>query len=139
MILVIDATVAVKWYVTEDYTDDAATLLENVHELHAPELILPEFGNILWKKECRGEISGPEVRKIIDAFQQVDITLHSHTSLIKAALVGASMSRQTVYDWTYLALAVSLSSKFVTADERFFNALQNTSMAKYLTWIGSMT
>ena len=38
---VVDASVAVKWYVPEDNSDDAERLLDPANELHAPELIAP--------------------------------------------------------------------------------------------------
>ena len=54
MIVVVDASIAIKWYVDEVHTSDAEQLIDGRFELHAPELILSEFGNILWKK-CRND------------------------------------------------------------------------------------
>ncbi|ODV37658.1 hypothetical protein BFG60_2903 [Microcystis aeruginosa NIES-98] len=42
-----------------------------------------------------------------------------------------------VYDCVYLALAVQKSCQMVTADERFFNALQGDSLGSYLFWLGT--
>ena len=42
MIIVADASVAVKWYVSEIYTAEAEKLLDASYEIHASELILPE-------------------------------------------------------------------------------------------------
>jgi predicted nucleic acid-binding protein len=47
MILVVDASVAVKWYLSEDHTDAAEKLLDGGFDLHAPELIFTELGNVL--------------------------------------------------------------------------------------------
>ena len=40
--LVVDASVAVKWYVPEIHSEAAAKLLSGPYELIAPDLILPE-------------------------------------------------------------------------------------------------
>lgn len=135
MILVVDASVAVKWYVEEEFSEDAARLLSDGHELHVPELIYPEFGNILWKKVRRGEAKSMECRNIVDRFRRLAVDVHSHQELLKAAYIGAELTGQTVYDWTYLALAVSLKCKFITADQRFFKSLKGSSMARHLLWI----
>lgn len=92
--------------------------------------MLPEFGNIIWKKARRNELTEAEAGRVIRAFGNLNIIFHSHKSLLKAAYLGASLPGQTVYDWTYLALAVSLSRRFVTADERFYKALENTKLKK---------
>lgn len=65
---VVDASVAVKWYVPEENSDAAEMLLGGSHELHAPDLILPEFGNIIWKKIGRREITPTNGRQIVEAF-----------------------------------------------------------------------
>ena len=138
MIIVADASVAVKWYVNEIYTAEAEKLLDGSYEIHAPELIVPEFGSIIWKKDRRGDLIKTEATKIITAFGRQDITFHSHRLLPKSAFAGAQLSGQTVYDWSYLALAVSLFCEFVTADERFYKALEKTELKKHLIWIGDV-
>lgn len=138
MIIVADASVAVKWYVGEIFTSEAEKLLTGAYEIHAPELILPEFGSIIWKKARRNDLTEREATRIIDAFTGQSIVFHSSRTTLKAAFAGAQASGQTVYDWTYLALAVSLSCGFVTADERFYKALENTRLKKHLVWIGDI-
>lgn len=138
MRIVLDASVAVKWYVNENYTVNAEKLLDGSYELHAPELIFPEAGNIIWKKVMRGELTSDEGSQIVSAFSSQSIEAHPHKPILNAALIGAIMSGQTVYDWTYLALAVSLSCQFVTADERFLNAISNTKLSGNLIWIGDL-
>ena len=48
--LVVDAGVAIKWYVPEIHEREAKRFLDPAHTLHVPDLFFPEFGNILWKK-----------------------------------------------------------------------------------------
>jgi len=133
---VVDASVSIKWYVPEIYELEASRLLKGRHRLHAPELILPEFSNIIWKKVRRGELTKAEGEKIAIAFSRRRWTIHSHKRTINSAYTGAEATGQTVYDWTYLALAISLSCEFATADEKFYKALENTAFKPNLKWIG---
>ena len=71
MNLVVDASVLIKFYVPEILSDRAERLLARVEEkeidLLAPDLIYPEAGNILWKKQHPKELTRPEVEEIADA------------------------------------------------------------------------
>ncbi len=83
MIIVVDASVAIKWYVNEIYTTNADRLLNGTFELNAPELIIPEFGNIVWKKLRRNELSTVEAAAIIGMFEKQSILYHSHRTILK--------------------------------------------------------
>lgn len=52
--VVIDSSVAIKWFVVEPYSADARRLLYGYQlgelEFLAPDLINAEIGNIVWKK-----------------------------------------------------------------------------------------
>lgn len=135
---VVDASVAIKWYVPEIYEQEATRVQQSGDELPAPELILPEFGNIAWKKVARREITEKEGQKIVTEFSKTKLVLHPHAAIIKSAFTGAMMTNQTVYDWTYLALALSLGCEYVTADERFYKVLEKTKLKKHLLWIGDV-
>lgn len=133
---VVDASVSVKWYVPEIYEQEATRFLKGSHRLHVPELIYPEFSNIIWKKVRRGETTQAEGDRIINAFSRKRWLVYSHKRTVKSAYTGAESTGQTVYDWTYLALAISLGCEFVTADEKFYKALENTPLKANLLWIG---
>ena len=47
---VIDASVAVKWYLAEVHQPEAIIVLDSDEILMAPDLLLSEVGNIIWKK-----------------------------------------------------------------------------------------
>lgn len=133
---VVDASVAVKWYVPEVYEQEASRIQASGKLLHAPELILPEFSNIIWKKVRLNNITEKEGQQIITAFSKTILQLYPHKQIIKSAFTGAVITGQTVYDWTYLSLALALSCEFVTADERFYKTLEMTKLKKHLLWIG---
>jgi predicted nucleic acid-binding protein len=140
MNIVIDANVVVKWYVSEDeFTSEAEYMADERFFLHAPELIIPEIGNILWKKFIRKELTHSEVLKILsESAIEEDLTLHSHDHLFSSAVCGAMETQKTVYDWMYVSLAEALQIPFVTADKKLFNSLSSTPHGERLVWIGDV-
>lgn len=53
MSYVVDASVAIKWFVTEDLHEHALTLFDQPETLIAPDLICLEIANVAWKKAKR--------------------------------------------------------------------------------------
>lgn len=139
MIQVVDASTAIKWYSPEQHNAEAKLLLDGTRELYAPELILVEFGSIIWKKFRRGELTESEARQITGEFLKVKIKIQRHQPLLSAALYGAMQSNQTVYDWSYLALAVALDCEMVTADEKFYRALETIKLKRHLLFVADIT
>lgn len=140
MRIVIDASVLVKWYVAEpDLAEEAQFLTDERFDLHAPELIIPEIGNILWKKYRHGQLTKTQVLTIVGrSCMEEELTLHSHETLFESSVQLAMETGQTVYDWMYLALALALDVPFVTADQRFSNALKPTQYGGHITWLGDV-
>lgn len=131
MIVVIDASVLIKWYVKEDHAVEAEHLIDRRYELHAPELLLPEFGNILWKKCRNDELDENVAISALASIRSRGIVLHSNAALLEPAFIGARETGQSVYDWTYLSLAISLDCKFVTADRKFYIGLRKTRFKRH--------
>jgi predicted nucleic acid-binding protein len=115
---VIDASVAVKWVVEEDGTPYALQLRQRA-KLIAPELLVAECANILWKKVQRDELSKEEALLAARLLQGAEIELLPTRSLLEAAARIAIELDHPAYDCLYLALAVENDCRFVTADERF--------------------
>jgi predicted nucleic acid-binding protein len=58
--LVVDASVACKWFVADIDTGAAEALVTGGHMLLAPDLIVPELCNVAWLKLRRGEITAEQ-------------------------------------------------------------------------------
>ena len=119
MNLTVDASIAVKWFVAEPLCEEARLLLTPRIRLHAPELLLAEFANTIWKKVRRGEI--PDPRPYFDELVSLHeiITLHPSGPLIGRAAEIAVEIDHPVYDCLYLACVEATESAVVTADRRF--------------------
>ncbi|MGZ8429750.1 MAG: type II toxin-antitoxin system VapC family toxin [Candidatus Deferrimicrobiaceae bacterium] len=136
---VVDASVAVKWFVPEIHSVHALRLLRKGYDMQAPELIQAEFGNILWKKCRAGELDGTTAGEILDDFKRSPLVVQPHWALMKLAWEIALKHRQTYYDSLYLALAMAEKARMVTADRKFFDALVGTSAKRHLLWIEDVT
>lgn len=70
-LLVVDSSVAVKWFVVEPYSDQAISILEDYSKgtttFLAPDLIYPEFGNIIWKKQEFQGLDANDGQEIVQA------------------------------------------------------------------------
>src|SRR5438034_8812667 len=132
---VVDASVAIKWFVPEIHSAAAARLLDTEFVLCAPDLIGPEFGNILWKKTRRAEITRHEADQILGAFERVALEIYPSRALLAAAFeLGVALDR-SVYDCLYLALAVAEDCALITADAKFHAVVAESPMASHVQWV----
>jgi predicted nucleic acid-binding protein len=128
-LFVVDASVGVKWFVPEVHADAARRLQSPAYQLHIPTFFDVEVANILWKKLGRGELTRAEIDAILGQLPVLPVTRHPEAPLVAAAFDLAAKTQRTVYDCLYLALAVQLGGRMVTADERLFNSLTGTAWA----------
>jgi predicted nucleic acid-binding protein len=110
--LVIDASIAIKWVVEEDGTDLALALRQQAR-LMAPDLIVAECANILWKKVQRKELSRDEALIAARLLQSAEIELVPTRALMESATRLEIELDHPAYDCLYLALAVENSCRFV--------------------------
>lgn len=126
MILVADASVAIKWFVEEAQRAQARALLADRHEFVAPDLLIAEVANIAWKKTVRGEIQIDQARAIVRSIVLppfVSAFVES-TTLRERAFALALQWKHPVYDCFYAACAEAISAPLVTADEKFLRLLK---------------
>lgn len=129
---VVDASVAIKWFVPEKGSIEAIKLLHSGCRLFAPDIIRPEVGNIIWKLYTRRLLTGDEAIGIIENFLSSPIEICGSDSLLPSAFEIAIATGRTVYDSLYLALAVEQNSVMITADRRLANALKNTGFTRFV-------
>lgn len=134
--VVVDASVAIKWFVPEALSPEAEGFLDGSFDLTAPDLLLAEVGNVLWKKTARGEIRAAEGREILQALDQVPLRLVPSGDLVTAAFDIANAYGRTVYDSMYVALAVACDGVMVTADERLARAMGSGELAGHVRFLG---
>jgi len=136
-LLVVDASVGIKWFVPEVLSPEALALRHAGHDLHVPNFFEVEIANIVWKKHRRGELNRVDAEDIVTQLVLLPLTRHAESPLLASALDLAVQSQRTVYDCLYLALAKQLGGVMMTADEKLVNALAATRWASLVVWLGA--
>lgn len=136
MTVVVDASVAIKWFVRENLHEEAMLLLAVGDSLHAPDLLLPEIANIAWKKTVRQEIGPEQAARIVEACLDGVPRIVPSSELIARAMQMALALTHSVYDCLYLACAEAMGGVLVTADDGFCRKVQQTALAPLVRYVG---
>ena len=127
MIVVVDASVAAKWLISEPDSEIAAMLLDGSFDLHAPRLLASEIGNMLWRKAREGSIDEYEAGRLAAALLEMPLQWREdERTCVEAVRIGVELGR-SAYECMYLALALLIGTKVVTADKRFVSAVASTT------------
>jgi predicted nucleic acid-binding protein len=133
---VVDASVALKWYLPEEHAECAARLCRRDAALEAPDLLFAEVGNALWKRVCRKELERHQAGEILYALGLAPIEIFPSRLLSPAALEIAWETGLTVYDSLYLATAALTGSPLATADRRLFECARSApALRERIVWI----
>jgi predicted nucleic acid-binding protein len=133
MPLVVDSSVAMKWFTPEPLSAQAVGLQSYGSSLHAPDFLDIELAAIAWKKIRREGLSRQDAESILAQLPNLPLTRHPTGPLVLPAFDLADQTNRTVYDCVYLVLAVKLNGVMVTADEKLANALTGTAWANRVT------
>ncbi len=118
--VVIDSSVAFKWFDTSEPGADIAGSLLREHQrddvaLLAPALLLPEVVNALLSRRTPVE----DIERAIGFLADVDLLIAPlDAGLLAHAVQIASAEGLALYDATFIALAALLDADLVTADRR---------------------
>jgi predicted nucleic acid-binding protein len=124
--LVIDASVAAKWFFNEPHDDEARQLLARRDQFNAPALILAEVANIIWKRHRKDEIGSQHAHAAIQALGYHLPQLYPLDILSERAIAIAIALDHPAYDCFYLACAEMTGGIVITADRRFQKAVEET-------------
>jgi predicted nucleic acid-binding protein len=122
-LVVVDASVVLKWFLPERWSEEARQLLDEPVGLVAPDLLFAEVGNAMWKRVRMRQLSGPVARRMVADIATIAVRPVAGRLLLKDAMNVAVSAGITVYDAMYLVLAVRLQTHLVTADQRLSAAL----------------
>jgi predicted nucleic acid-binding protein len=121
--IVVDASVIVKWFVPEVGTDPAKALLTAGDELIAPELARIEVASALIRRGIRRELAGDDVESTLRAWFRAladgQVFLLPNADDLEAAAKLALELQHPLPDCLYLAAAERLGVALLTADRAF--------------------
>ena len=136
-ILVLDASVLLKWFKQEKYTEIATRIKDDfvngVHEIVVPDLILYEITNAMrHDKRFDARLVKESLDNLIK--MEIDIVIPSQ-DLISHAIEISYNNNVTIYDAIYIALAELNNAVFITADEKLH---KNTMKLKFVKLISEV-
>jgi predicted nucleic acid-binding protein len=129
---IVDASVAVKWFVAETDSLVADELSASRHRLFAPRLIMTEVANVLGRKAIAGLMSAAEACDYLRSLPYYLDDVLAADELIEPALENACALRHPIYDLIYLEAARRLDAQLVTADRRFAAKIAGTDFARHV-------
>jgi predicted nucleic acid-binding protein len=135
--IVIDASVVLKWYLSDEELEGKALDVLEGHvsdrlSLFAPALLEFEVANSLAIAKRRGRVGDDDALKAMEGFTGLGIELYPVSPLFPSVLTYCDKYGISTYDAAYVALANDLKVQLVTADKRLFNATQELRFVKWL-------
>jgi len=128
---VIDASVAVRWFVYGPGNERAAPWLDR-SDLIAPDLILAEVGNALWQYARRDHLTIEEAAAILKRLPECFARLAPIGDLVSEAFLLARECDHPIYDCFYLALARREGHSVVTLDRDLANLAEKIGVSAEL-------
>ena len=130
--LVIDTSALVK-YVLPEQDSSVAEELVALHRagmitLLAPEYLLVESANVLWKHLGRRDILPEEAMESLRTLKELGIRFASNSELLEDALKLAADNGITVYDALFCALAVRENVPLITSDGPLVRRMTGTGV-----------
>ncbi len=136
MAYVIDASVAVKWFVTEQDTNTALALLQSESALFTPAFMFEEASNILRKKCKAGIIGVDDARERLTQLPRYFQPMTKQPDFVMAFDLSVQIDHP-VYDCIYLRAALDNGLPLVTADKtlaRKAKLIANLVVHELSTW-----
>ena len=135
--IILDASVVVKWFSEEEYTEKALAIRERIRmgeeRVIVPDLILYELANAL---KYNPNFDANDVSDALTSIFDMDLEIVTPIpEIINLAVALAFDYNITVYDAFYIALAKDLELTFITADRRLCERVRGLD---YVEFIGEM-
>lgn len=129
MTIVVDASVALKWYQREPDSEIALVLLDSGSRMIAPDLIVAELCNAAWRLIRLRQMLVGQMQILTDGAPRVFARLHDLGSLAPRAGAIALAVNHPAYDCFYLALSEAEDAPLITADRRLIAKVAGTPFA----------
>lgn len=132
--VVVDASIAVQWFVPEPGSEEATRLLDGERPLFAPDIMPVEASNAWWKKVRRREMSKEQLDEALLNLLSLDIRWTPSATLLRRAAGLSVEIDHPVYDCLYLLLATEQRGELATADTRLRHVARRLDLR---LWLGA--
>ena len=132
--IILDASVVIKWFSDEEYTDKALEIRERIRmgdeKVVVPDLLLYELANAL---KYNPSFNTDDVSDALASIFDMDMDIVTPTpEIINSAVTLAFEHEITVYDAFYVALAKETELTFITADGRLCERVRGLDFVKFI-------
>ena len=124
--IVVDASVAIRVALYEPESPIALASLRR-DGWSAPDLIMAELSNIVWKRFRAGEITRDQADEAVQLIETMNLHTEPGRRLIRRATALAIALEHAAYDCFYLALAEDLQCPFLTLDRKLITKVRQST------------
>jgi predicted nucleic acid-binding protein len=139
-IVVVDASVAIKWVVEEEFSEQAEALLNDAASsaIVGPPALITEVANALYQRTRRRDpktrLTVDEAEAALTRFLGLVVQLVSSDPLYQQAFRFARQhGLPDIYDTLYVVLAQRLGTELWTDDRKLMDAVRH--IAPWVRWI----
>ena len=126
----VDSCVVAKWFFAAPDSDQAMKLPGEGIDLMAPDFILVELGNILWKCVRSGRISDLHALSRLSIASQYFAQLRISSLLLDETFNAARQGNHPFCDCLYVVAARASNAPLVTSDNKLVAKLAGTPDAR---------
>lgn len=134
--LVLDASVIVKWFCDEEYTDIASEIrdkfLRGNLDIFVPELMFYEVSNAVRYNKAFSEED--RIQIIEDLFSVGFNVIASNKEILSIAMKLAVDTNTPIYDNVYLAVGRLKNCHFITTDKEYVNKSNSDDVLFISDW-----
>jgi predicted nucleic acid-binding protein len=140
--IVIDASVVLKWYLSDEEHSQAALEILDKYvsyeiDILAPSLLEYEVLNGLLIARKRGRIQEEMVFTAVEGFLSLEIPQKDISFFYPDVLFFSESHNLSAYDASYLAVANEEGALLVTVDKNLYNKVKTD--LKWVKWIGDFS
>ena len=132
MTLVIDANVCLKWFIEEPRSTAARKILDKGASFIAPDVVIPEMCNVVWKKVKNQEVTPVQGQAIVTNVSMIFDHIVPSSELAQRAFGLAVQFNHPVYDCLYLALAERESITLITDDAKLVTVGKKAKLGRFV-------
>jgi len=130
--VVLDASVAVKWFLPEIYQSESFEVLKSNSVIIAPSFLKVEFDSIL-SKWCRsGRLEYERAEEVRSVFNKIKIYFVDLEDIADISFEVSAKLPVTYYDALYLCTAKLYECKMVTFDRKFYKSVKDSEFETYV-------
>ncbi|RMF90486.1 MAG: PIN domain-containing protein [Methanobacteriota archaeon] len=130
--IVVDASVAAKWFLEEEHSDHAAALrtdyVDGTVDILVPDIFPYEVLNALKYSGDFGRIELEKAWEVLENYQLLHLPLPGREAVAAAFEYGV-----TIYDAAYLAVAKEEDATLYTADEKLLEKIGDAAPVKHIS------